>query len=170
MEKTRIPVEIFPIEAILKKFPTRFFSNTIAYMIAYALLNTKTIQTEDDPLPKVVDGYNKIWFYGIDMMTTTTYIQEKGGVEFWMGIALGMGVKIINTKGSATGKTWNGRMYGHYGLADDEKKKEMLNAPWEIIRTGKSANPQTEYIKIGDEYKKVGTQIVAGQEVETCIK
>ena len=130
-----IPIEIYPIDEVLAKFKTRFFSNTIAYMMAYALLHTTSIQELDGPILRVIDGYDRIYFYGIDMMTNTTYVQEKGGVEFWMGIALAMGVEIINTKGSATGKTWNGKMYGYWGEQEEEMLKEKLLAPWEIVKS-----------------------------------
>ena len=96
-------IEIYPLQEVLNKFKTTFFSNAICYMIAYALLK----------------GYEKIWFYGIDMMTNTTYLFEKGGVEFWMGIAHAMGVPVINTKESATGKTIDGKMYGYWGEGFD---------------------------------------------------
>lgn len=92
-------IEVFPIKEVLRKFKTTYFSNGVCYMLAYALLK----------------GYEKIWFYGIDMMTNNTYMFEKGAVEYWMGIAHAMGVPIINTKESATGKTIDGRMYGYWG-------------------------------------------------------
>ncbi len=151
-----INVEIFPIKEVMEKFPTRFYSNTIAYMMAYALLKTKSVQGINDLMPHVIDGYDKIYFYGIDMLTHSTYIQEKGGVEFWMGIALAMGVQIINTRGSATGKTYNGKMYGAYGEWEEEEMKEGVFMPYEMMRVSKAANPQTEYIydPIDKEYRR----------------
>ena len=92
-------IEVYPLREVLSKFRTKFFSNTICYMMAYALLK----------------GYERMFFYGIDMMTSTTYIFEKGGVEFWMGIAHAMGVPVINTQESATGKTLDGKLYGYWG-------------------------------------------------------
>ena len=148
-----IPVEIYPIDEVLAKFPTRFFSNTIAYMMAYALLHTKTIQESNDPMPKVVEGYKKIWFYGMDMMSNSSYMQEKGGVEYWMGVALGMGVELTNTNGSATGKTWDGKMYGYYGLQAEEQLKEHLFAPWEIIKVREE--PKEEWVKVDNNWIKV---------------
>jgi len=150
-----IPYEIYPIDEVLAKFPTRFFSNTIAYMLAYALLKTKSIQGHDDLMPRVIEGYNKVYFYGIDMMTNTSYIQEKGGVEFWMGIALGMGVEVINPITSATGKTWDGKMYGYYGLQEEEQLKEHLLAPWEIIKVGKPEPIEDEWVKHDNNWVKV---------------
>ena len=160
-----LPIEIYPIEKVTEKFDTKFFSNSIAYMMAYALLHTTSVQEPGDRMPRVIDGYNKIWFYGIDMMTNSSYVQEKGGVEFWMGVALGMGVKVINTRGSATGKTWNGKMYGYYGQREEELLKEQLLAPWEHIRVSKTSDPQVEWVKIGDEFVKTKTHTKAGQEI-----
>lgn len=91
-------IEVYPIKEILSHFKTNFFSNAICMMMAYALYY----------------GYEKIHFYGIDMMTSTTYLFEKGGVEYWMGIAHAMGVPVINTKESATGKTIDGKIYGYW--------------------------------------------------------
>ena len=157
--KNGFKIELYPIEPILQRFQTRFFSNSIAYMLAYALLY----------------DYTKIWFYGIDMMTYTTYAQEKGGVEFWMGVALGVSterrarglepIEVINTKGSATGKTWDGKMYGYWGQLQEERLKERLFAPPEMIRVSKASAPQTEWIMVGGEYMKVETQVNAGEEI-----
>ena len=113
-------IEIYPMDEVLEKFKTKFFSNTICYMLAYALLK----------------GYERIWFYGIDMLQHTTYIVEKGGVEYWMGIAQGLGVPIINTQNSATGKTIDGRMYGdwdnHHG---EELSEELSQATRDLIQS-----------------------------------
>lgn len=162
-------IEIYPIEDVLKKFPTRFFSNSIAYMIAYALLKTKTIQTPDDALPRPISGYHKIKFYGIDMMNHSTYIQEKGGVEYWMGVALGMGVEVVNTVGSATGKTFNGKMYGHYGKWEDEMLKEQLLMPWEFMRVAKTAEDTPDWIRnpVTGEWECNRPVKVAGDEIVT---
>lgn len=162
-----IPVEIFPMEAILRRFPTRFYSNTIAYELAYALYHTRSA-FDSDGVPHVVSGYNRIWFYGIDMMTHSTYVQEKGGVEFWMGVAMGMGVEIINTESSATGKCWDGKMYGHYGALEKEAlSKGALYAPWELIRTSKASAPQDDWILVPEtgEYVKHSPHKVVGEEV-----
>lgn len=92
-------IEVYPLKEILNYFKTDFFANAICFMMAYALWK----------------GYEKIYFYGIDMMTNSTYLFEKGCVEYWMGIAHAMGVPVINTKESATGKTINGQIYGYWG-------------------------------------------------------
>ena len=153
-EGVGIKIEVYPFEAVLKKFNTKFFSNTICYMLANALLNTEITVDTSSSLPKIIDGYNRIFFYGIDMMTTTSYQQEKGGVEYWMGIAKGMGVEVINTRSSATGKTYNGRMYGWWGR--DSEREEKLYAPWEVIKVGKKEIPiEEEWVKSGEDWIKI---------------
>ena len=100
-------IEVYPLKQVLERFRTRFFSNAICYMMAYALLY----------------GYERIWFYGIDMMTYSTYVMEKGGVEYWMGIAHALGVPVINTDDSATGRTIDGKMYGYWQFPEGWKKE-----------------------------------------------
>lgn len=76
-----------PVLEILETFKTGFFLTTIAYMIATAILQE----------PKSLD------FYGVDMRPDAlgeTYGNEKGCVEFWLGIAMGKGIGFKNTKES----------------------------------------------------------------------
>lgn len=91
-------IEVYPLQQVLAKFQTTFFSNVACYMIAYAILKE----------------YERIYFYGIDMMTNSCYLFEKGAVEYWMGVAHILGVQIINTPDSCTGKTVDGKMYGYW--------------------------------------------------------
>lgn len=77
--------EAFPLEEAAKQFGTLYFSNTIAYMVCYALLQ----------------GAKEIEFFGVNQAGAHEYTEEKGSVEYWIGIAVGMGVKVtINGKDS----------------------------------------------------------------------
>jgi len=87
---------MYPFKRITKKFNTDYFSNTFAYMIAMAL----------------DEGYKKIRLFGCDMMTQSEYAWEKGGMEYWLGLANGMGVKCEITEGSTLLKTITGKPYG----------------------------------------------------------
>jgi len=90
----------YPYHKIVEQFDgmgSEFFTNSICYMIAYALYK----------------GYKKIRMYGIDMATSMEYILERGGIEYWVGRAEGMGVKVENTKGSMVCKPAMGVPYGH---------------------------------------------------------
>jgi hypothetical protein len=71
--------EAFPIEDAIREFGQPYFNNTIAFMICYALLR----------------GVDEIELYGINQASGTEYFYEKGCVEYWLGIATGMGVRVI---------------------------------------------------------------------------
>lgn len=70
--------EPFPIEQCVKEFGWPYFTNTICYMIAYALLQ------------KV----KEIDIYGVNQAGSHEYTEERGGVEYWIGLANGRGVKM----------------------------------------------------------------------------
>lgn len=77
--------QAFPLEEAVAKFGTPYFSNTIAYMVCYALLQ----------------GAKEIELFGVNQAGSHEYQEEKGSVEYWIGIAVGMGVKVtINGKDS----------------------------------------------------------------------
>lgn len=77
--------EAFPLEECVKRFGTPYFTNTIGYMIAYALLR----------------GVKEIELYGVNQAGSHEYAEEKGGVEYWLGVANGLGVNVtINGKDS----------------------------------------------------------------------
>ncbi len=86
----------FPYDEIVEEFHSEFFTNTVCYMVAYA----------------IYEKYDKIRLYGIDMATGMEYVLERGGVEFWLGVAVGRGIKIENTKGSMLCKPPKGIPYG----------------------------------------------------------
>jgi hypothetical protein len=73
-----------PILEILEEFHKGFLLNVIAYMIAIAILQR----------PKSID------LYGVDMRPDAgqeSYVNEKGCVEFWCGVAIGRGIPVKNT-------------------------------------------------------------------------
>ena len=77
----------YPIEEVVKEFKTSFILNTAAYMIALAIMQK----------PK------KILLAGIDMAfgTNNEYMRnEKGCLEFWLGMAKGRGIQFIIAEGS----------------------------------------------------------------------
>jgi len=77
--------EAFPLEECAERFGMPYYSNTICYMIAYALLQ--------EP--------EEIELYGVNQAGSHEYTEERGAVEFWLGMASGMGVKVtVNGKQS----------------------------------------------------------------------
>jgi hypothetical protein len=100
----------YPIDEVKAEFLTPYttqddyFASTAAYMIAYALYQ----------------GYEVLNLYGV-CLARFFYESHKTrpGVEFWLGLAIGRGVKInICSPYSEVMTTWDGRMYGYDRLND----------------------------------------------------
>ena len=110
-----VPFKRYPLKEIVHKLNLGYFSNTISYMIAYALYkNTNKIDGKlslKQPL--------KLRFYGVDMWEKGEYAQEKGGVEAWLCFALGLGVEVTISAGSSLLLPINGTPYGLDALPDD---------------------------------------------------
>lgn len=79
----------YPLEEILNEFKpcflredrARYFTNSISYMIALA----------------IYEGFEEIHIYGVDMATNAVdseYAKQRPSCEFWLGVAVGRGIKI----------------------------------------------------------------------------
>lgn len=100
----------FPIREAVERFGMPYFSNTICYMICFALMS----------------GAKEIHTFGINQASSAEYSIEKAGVEYWLGIANGMGVKVT-IHGDKSELLRNKARWGH----------EMLygyNASWEQMK------------------------------------
>jgi hypothetical protein len=99
----------YPIEKVVRKFKTGFFSNAICYMIALALL----------------EGVDQLNFYGVvHLRTHKEYATQKPAVDYWLGRAEQMGVKIyIHGDYSEIGRTEDGLAYGYNLTAQEMIKK-----------------------------------------------
>lgn len=91
-----LKAKLFPMKSLVGKFGRSYFSDSIAYMVAYALYK----------------GYAKIRLYGADMHTYSEYAKEKGGIEYWLGRAEQAGIKVEISEGSSLLKTATGHPYG----------------------------------------------------------
>lgn len=85
-----IPTSVrYPIEEVTEAFgiprngdegvKDAYFTNTISFMIALALL----------------EGFEEIGIYGVDMAVGTEYAEQRPSCEYYIGIAKGKGVKVI---------------------------------------------------------------------------
>lgn len=70
--------EPYPLKEIVERYGVLYFTNTICYMIAYAMFN----------------GYERIDIWGVRQQGKAEYVRERRGVEFWLGLAAGTGVLI----------------------------------------------------------------------------
>ena len=112
--------EPFPLKECAEKFGQPYFSNTIGYMVAFALLEfLKLADKETDEVFKTWQNVNSIELnetqskslkgvvgklrqlkgfsielFGINQASSSEYFYEKAGAEYWLGIANGLGVDI----------------------------------------------------------------------------
>lgn len=92
-----------PVEEIIKEFKTSFLINTASYMLALAIMQK----------PK------NIYLAGIDMEwgTNNEYLRnEKGCVEYWLGVCKGRGIKFVLAEESTLLKRRGFSNY--YGLVE----------------------------------------------------
>jgi hypothetical protein len=73
----------YPKERILAEFP-RYITSHAGWMIALAL----------------TEGVTHLGFYGIHYALDEEHKKQRTGCEFWMGVAVGRGVQIVNPPGS----------------------------------------------------------------------
>lgn len=74
---------VYPFEEVKKEFfinvnREQFFTSSIAYMTALA----------------IYEGFDEISFYGINQSLQTEYEKQLPCIDFWVGIALGKGIRV----------------------------------------------------------------------------
>lgn len=88
----------YPFEEIVKNLGVPYFTDHITYMIAYA----------------IATGVKSIELWGINLPSSADYIQNKACLEFWIGMALGMGIMVhINGDGTSLLKNQDGFLFGY---------------------------------------------------------
>lgn len=115
----------YPYKKISEYFGTEYFTDTICYMIAYALWdNTFLTKSKTTGIlrPELKQPL-VLRLFGIDMATTREFQQSKGGVEFWLGIAKGLGCEITVAPGGTIMRPPCMVPYGHWNRLRITKKK-----------------------------------------------
>ena len=122
--------EAFPLRECVKEFGAPYFTNTVAFMIAHALLS----------------GAKEIDIYGVNQASSSEYFYEKSGVEYWLGVANGRGVKVtingpkselLRNKDRFGGSLMYGYNQNYEQFLESEKKYgtaliKQLSAPIQI--------------------------------------
>lgn len=117
-----------PFRAIVKKFETKYFTDTIAYMVAYALhINT----TKRNGVLKLKEPM-RLRFYGVDMHSQDEYNTERGGIEYFIAIAKALGAKVWIHESSALCKTDTNVPYGF------RKLKMDIYDPFRVLKLQKT--------------------------------
>ncbi len=70
--------EVFPFAELVEEFPRGYFTNTIAWLTAYA----------------IHIGATEIGIWGVDMALSTEYTAQRPSCEYLLGIAEGRGIKV----------------------------------------------------------------------------
>jgi hypothetical protein len=91
------PVEL-PVDRITAALPFPYLENTIAYQLAFAIM----------------EGVDEIGLWGIHMMGSGEYIEERPSVTYLIGLAQGRGIKVTIAPGSPLFMSCN--VAGRYGL------------------------------------------------------
>jgi len=101
--------DIYPLKEIIEKFNTTYFASTHAYVLAYAL-HLSTVK-EKGKLRLGNFYYSPINLFGWDMTNLSEYMYDRFGMEYWIGIAKGLGIEIWYPKGSGICETYTGYPY-----------------------------------------------------------
>ncbi len=103
-----IPMAIpFPKDEILTAFPRKYFTNSISWEIALAIL----------------EGFEEIHVYGIDMSQDQEYSEQRPSVEYFIGWADALGIKVRIPPQSDLCKTvWL------YPFEDDAPMRQKIDA------------------------------------------
>jgi len=91
----------YPLDDILEYFnlPIPYISSGPEYMIAYAIR----------------EGFDEMYFYGLNMSVQKEYIDQKPGMEFWIGVAIGKGIKVhLQHEHTSMLKTRDSKLYGYF--------------------------------------------------------
>lgn len=91
----------YPLDEVVEKFGRRYFTCSVAYMIAHA----------------VFEGYERIFIHGCYHPTDSwEYMNAKPCVEYWCGVAEGRGVEVEMIDQSALLRClpWETNQYGYY--------------------------------------------------------
>lgn len=79
--------EIYPIDTIVREFG-EYFTSSLAYMLAYAIyLHIKDVEVGGP-------GISHIGLWGCDMAVEGEYKHQRPCVEYYLGIARGMGIEL----------------------------------------------------------------------------
>jgi len=94
--------KIYPLDEVLEYFnlPIPYFTSGPEYMIAYAIM-------KENP--------DVLALHGLNMSVGKEYIDQKPGVEFWIGLALGKGIKVLlQHEHTSIMKTRDSKLYGYF--------------------------------------------------------
>lgn len=119
----------FPHTEIMEFFAERgssgsgYFTNSISWFVAYA----------------IYEGFKEIHLYGVDMAQDTEYQAQRPSVEYWIGLAEGMGIKFYVPQTSDILKCTQ-----LYGFESNNKNRAWIKKQVEELKKRGTAAKQQE--------------------------
>lgn len=136
-ERTGFPSAVpFPKLQILSQF-MRYFTNTVSWQIAHAIF---------DALHDDTTVFSKLGLFGIDMATGTEYAAQRPSVEYFLGLAQGLGVQLLIPPSSDLLKA--AELYG----GEDEN-------------SGMRAKVSTRLRELHEQKEHIEQQLMQGQSI-----
>jgi hypothetical protein len=94
----------YPVEDICREFGVDYFTGGIDYMLAYAIYKK----------------FDKIDIYGVHTVYDDEYDYQKPSLEFWIGVAIGRGIKItVHGSHSLLRPIYKGKIHDNEGNNPD---------------------------------------------------
>jgi hypothetical protein len=76
--------KVFPFARFEKEFGSDYYTSSFAYLTAMA----------------IDEGYDRIYFYGVNLTAMDEYIHQKAGLEYFIGYAKAKGIEVVIPSGS----------------------------------------------------------------------
>ena len=87
---------LYPLQDIMAEFGTDYFSSSTDYLVAWAIHNK----------------YDRIELFGCAMDDKGDHLEKRAGLDFWCGVAIGRGIKVVVHGNSTVMTTSDGKTYG----------------------------------------------------------
>ena len=100
----------YPLKEVISKYKIPYFTNTVCYMIALALF----------------EEVDSIQLWGIRQGGYYEYMKERKGVEFWIGLAAGRGIKVEIKGESELLTNDNNKLYGYKRSQEQLKYEDII--------------------------------------------
>lgn len=94
----------FPFQLCIQQFPRKYFTSSISWMLALAILTVQAESTKHGVM-------GEISIHGVHMTDTDEYAFQKGAIEYLVGYCDAKGIKVTVDRGSPICRT--PRMYAY---------------------------------------------------------
>lgn len=140
---------LYPLQEVKAKLGG-YFTNTISYMLAIALL----------------EKFKEIHIYGVDMAQTTEYGQQRPSCEYFIGMAVGLGIKVFIPDEADLLKTRF--LYGFEETQENQFQKKLKNL-MASMQTRLNSAAQTEMQASRQKEQYIGA-VAAVKEISNIWK